>query len=59
MNGVICMAECLNSYVTGTKAELYKCWIDVGLKEKEVGKIVNGKIHHTNNSLEAKYRSIS
>lgn len=32
-----CSARHITSFVIGPKGELYKCWNDIGLKEKEVG----------------------
>lgn len=34
-----CAATHINTYVIGTTGELYKCWVDVGKKEKIVGSI--------------------
>lgn len=35
----VCSANSINSFVIGTKGELYKCWEDVGKKEYVVGNI--------------------
>ncbi|MCG8410960.1 MAG: radical SAM protein [Bacteroidales bacterium] len=37
MGGQRCMAENLFCYVIGPEGELYKCWNDVGIKERQVG----------------------
>ncbi len=34
-----CTLTCRNAYVVGPDGELYKCWDDVGLKEKVIGSI--------------------
>jgi len=34
-----CVASFINSFIIGPKGELYKCWVDVGKKEKEIGNI--------------------
>lgn len=34
-----CAATQLNSFVIGVKGELYKCWVDVGKKDKVIGDI--------------------
>lgn len=34
-----CTLNCRNAYVVGPDGELYKCWDDVGLKEKVIGSI--------------------
>lgn len=38
-----CSATSLYGYVIGPKGEIYKCWEDVGFKEKEVGSVLDGK----------------
>lgn len=38
-----CMSQQLNSYVVGPKGELYKCWHDLGKKEKIIGDIFMNK----------------
>lgn len=35
-----CMAQTLNSFVIGPDGEMYKCWNDLGDKEKSVGNIM-------------------
>lgn len=42
-----CGADSINSYVIGADGELYKCWNDIGIKERAVGNIVN---HGTGNA---------
>ena len=39
-----CTASCINSYVIGPLGEIYKCWADVGRKEKIVSNVFDGKI---------------
>lgn len=39
-----CAASCMNSYVIGPSGEIYKCWVDVGKKEKIVSNIFDGKL---------------
>ena len=34
-----CSARHLNSFVIGPSGELYKCWNDIGLQDKEIGNI--------------------
>lgn len=38
-----CMSQQLNAYVVGPEGELYKCWHDLGVKEKEVGNIMSAQ----------------
>ncbi len=38
-----CIAARNNGYVIGPKGELYKCWDDLGIKEKVVGSVYSGK----------------
>lgn len=37
-----CIARSVNSFVIGPNGEFYKCWCDVGKKEKEFGDIFDG-----------------
>lgn len=39
-----CTATSLYGYVIGPKGEIYKCWEDVGIKEKEIGSVLDGKL---------------
>lgn len=39
-----CAASCMNSYVIGPLGEIYKCWVDVGKKEKIVSNVFDGKL---------------
>lgn len=39
-----CAASCINSYVIGPSGEIYKCWVDVGKKEKVVSNVFDGKL---------------
>lgn len=39
-----CGATYLNSYVIGPEGELYKCWVDVGKKERIVGSVIDMKL---------------
>lgn len=39
-----CAASCTNSYVIGPKGEIYKCWVDVGKKERIVSNVFDGKL---------------
>lgn len=41
-----CGATCLNSYVVGPEGELYKCWVDVGNKDRVIGSILDMKLHN-------------
>ena len=34
-----CAATSVNTFVIGPSGELYKCWVDVGRKEKIIGSI--------------------
>lgn len=34
-----CTASCINTFVIGPWGEIYKCWVDVGKKDKVVGNI--------------------
>lgn len=34
-----CMARHVNSYLVDSRGDLYKCWTDVGMKEKVVGNV--------------------
>lgn len=43
----VCTATSLSGYVIGPKGELYKCWRDVGMKEKEIGNISDNKFSNT------------
>ena len=48
-----CTARHINSFVIGAKGELYKCWNDLGLKEKEIGNLhINEQF---NNKLLVRY----
>jgi len=47
-----CGARHINSFVIGPSGELYKCWNDIGIKEKSVGNIEN---YSLSNSLMVKY----
>jgi len=38
-----CVMTRRNAFVVGPKGELYKCWDDVGVKEREVGSLLNMK----------------
>ncbi|MDD5091423.1 MAG: radical SAM protein [Candidatus Wallbacteria bacterium] len=42
LNPYSCQANTFNSYVVGPEGELYKCWNDVGNKEKAVGTVYKG-----------------
>lgn len=55
--GNTCIADTLHSFVIGPEGELYKCWNDVGLKDKIVGQIKEGSIVRNNSILEAEYVS--
>ena len=48
-----CTATCLSSYVIGPRGEIYKCWEDVGIKEREIGSVYEERF--TNQSLLEKY----
>lgn len=41
-----CGATCLNSYVVGPEGELYKCWVDVGNKDRIIGSVLDMKLHN-------------
>lgn len=38
----LCGADSLYSFVIDSDGELYKCWDDIGIKEKSAGNILNG-----------------
>lgn len=48
-----CTATMTNAYIIGPEGEIYKCWKDVGDKDKIVGSIVSGKM--TNAALYYRY----
>ena len=48
-----CVATMLYGYVIGPKGELYKCWQDVGFKDKEIGSVLDGNF--CNSALFHKY----
>lgn len=48
-----CTATMTNAYIIGPEGELYKCWKDVGDKDKVIGNIVSGKM--TNATLFHRY----
>lgn len=39
-----CTASCTNSYVIGPSGEIYKCWVDVGKKERVISNVFDGKL---------------
>lgn len=39
-----CIATQINGYVVGPEGELYKCWNDIGIKEKIIGNVNSSKI---------------
>lgn len=43
-----CGATNISSYVIGPRGELYKCWQDVGKREKEIGSIFNSNYSNLN-----------
>lgn len=47
-----CAATHINSFVIGTKGEIYKCWVEVGKMEKSIGNIINKNL---NTGLLAEY----
>ncbi|WP_305141279.1 radical SAM/SPASM domain-containing protein [uncultured Muribaculum sp.] len=47
-----CSATSENSYVIAPDGYLYKCWNDIGIKDRSVGNVFDGV---TNNTLIAKY----
>ena len=38
-----CVATRINSFVVGPRGEIYKCYVDVGKKEREIGSIFEGR----------------
>lgn len=42
-----CVATQINSFVIGTKGEIYKCWVDVGKKDRVVGNIFSNEYNMT------------
>ena len=40
-----CTADSNNSFVIGPKGELYKCWVDVGKKDREIGSITESTLN--------------
>lgn len=49
-----CTARFQNSFVIGVNGEIYKCWCDIGIKDKEIGNIKDGII---NTNLYTQYMS--
>ncbi|GAB4447003.1 MAG: radical SAM/SPASM domain Clo7bot peptide maturase [Bacteroidales bacterium] len=47
-----CTATQLNAYLIGPEGELYKCWNDLGRKEKIIGYVYNNKIPNENVVIE-------
>ena len=41
-----CAAVSVNTFVIGPSGELYKCWVDVGKKEKVIGSIYDDKYYN-------------
>ena len=39
-----CTASCTNTYVIGPLGEIYKCWVDVGKKDRVVSNVFDGKL---------------
>lgn len=39
-----CAASCTNTFVIGPSGEIYKCWVDVGKKDRIVSNIFDGKL---------------
>lgn len=48
-----CMARHINSFLIGPEGEVYKCWSDVGQRERVIGSITDDSI--TNFTLLARY----
>ena len=47
------MANLINGFVIGPKGEMYKCWEDIGIREREIGSVVDNKFR--NNTLFHQY----
>ncbi|GHU70139.1 radical SAM/SPASM domain Clo7bot peptide maturase [Bacteroidia bacterium] len=43
-----CTATCTNSYIIGSKGEIYKCWNDVGDEKRAIGNIANKELSNPN-----------
>lgn len=41
-----CAATCVNSIIIGPEGEIYKCWVDVGKKERIISNIFDGNIQN-------------
>lgn len=52
-----CMMQYIAGFLIGPEGEIYKCWNDVGIKEKIIGYIDKSKL--TNSSLYIKYTAQS
>lgn len=48
-----CMARQKNGYLIGARGEIYKCWMDLGVKDKMVGHLMDDTI--SNNKVLNKY----
>lgn len=47
-----CAASCINTLVIGPMGEIYKCWVDVGKKDRIIGDVFG---NHTNNNILSSY----
>lgn len=43
-----CVANFINSYVIGPHGEVYKCWADMGIREREIGSVIDDKFRNSN-----------
>lgn len=41
-----CIANMLNGYVIGPRGEIYKCWEDIGIKEREIGSVIDDRCNN-------------
>lgn len=48
----ICGAVTLNSYVVDPTGDLYKCWDEIGMRERRVGSVMDGGISMNKNLLQ-------
>ncbi len=49
LKGRVCGADSENSFVISADGEIFKCWDDIGIKEKSIGNILDKKINISNN----------
>lgn len=42
-----CVANLINGYVIGPQGEIYKCWEDIGFKDRDVGSVTDNKFRNS------------